>query len=212
LTYAGKKLHEQFFEKEATPMATLEKYLKESQLMHTLSHPNIVQFFGLCLLPDHTLPLMVMEKLDCSLDVFLLKAGLPLFQRYSILEDVARGLHYLHSRPSPVIHRDLTAKNVLLTSSLAAKITDMGNSCMVKSGEIVKTLSRQPGTKVYMPPEALDDTHCYGPSLDIFSFGHLALYVITQVCSTITIQLINYNEKIVEVSWESSSSHVLQSS
>ena len=34
---------------------------------------------------------------------------------------------------------------------------------------------------VYMPPEALDETAQYGPSLDIFSFGHLTLFTLTQV-------------------------------
>ena len=64
-----------------------------------------------------------------------------------------------------------------------AKITDMGNSRIadMRPGQMVRTLSTLPGTLVYMPPEAQDDTHRYGPSLDIFSFGHLALFTITQV-------------------------------
>ena len=101
----------------------------------------------------------------------------------SVLEGVASGLLYLHDRPSPVIHRDLTAKNVLLTSSLVAKITDMGNSRIIdmRPDQMARTLTNLPGTLVYMPPEALDDRSRYGPSLDIFSFGHLALFTITQV-------------------------------
>ncbi len=107
--------------------------------------------------------------------------ALPLSLKRSVLEDVASGLLYLHSMHPPVIHRDLTSKNVLLTSSLVAKITDMGNSRIVS--QMVRTFSKYPGTLVYMPPEAQDDRHRYGPSLDIFSFGHLALYIITQVRS-----------------------------
>ena len=89
----------------------------------------------------------------------------------------------LHSKHPPVIHRDLTSKNVLLTSSLVAKITDMGNSRIVnmRPGQMARTLTKYPGTLVYMPPEAQDDIHRYGASMDIFSFGHLALYTITQV-------------------------------
>ena len=81
------------------------------------------------------------------------------------------------------MHRDLTAKNVLLTSSLVAKITDMGNSRIIdmRPGQMARTLTNLPGTLVYMPPEALDDRSRYGPSLDIFSFGHLALFTIIQV-------------------------------
>ena len=76
-----------------------------------------------------------------------------------------------------------TAKNVLLTSSLVAKITDLGNSRIVniQPGQLAQTLSRNPGTGVYMPPEALTAAARYGPSLDIFSFGHLGIFVLLQV-------------------------------
>jgi serine/threonine protein kinase len=123
-----------------------------------------------------------MERLETSLDDLLEHMpNLPLSLKRSVLEDVASGLLYLHERPSPVIHRDLTAKNVLLTSSLVAKITDMGNSRIIDPGQMARTLSKLPGTLVYMPPEVQDDRHRYGPAMDIFSFGHLALFTITQV-------------------------------
>ena len=163
----------------------VQKYLQECQLMSSLHHPNITQFLGICFLEGTQLPLMVMERLETSLDDLLENMpNTPLSLKRSILEDVASGLLYLHERNPPVIHRDLTSNNVLLTSSLiVAKITDMGNSRIadMRPGQMVRTLSALPGTLVYMPPEALDDKHRYGPSLDIFSFGHLALFTITQV-------------------------------
>ena len=162
----------------------IRKYLQECQLMSSLRHPNITQFLGLCYLPGIQLPLLVMERLETSLDDLLEHIpNLPLSLKRSVLEDVASGLLYLHDRPSPVIHRDLTASNVLLTSSLAAKISDMGNSRIIdmRGGLMARTLSKFPGTLVYMPPEALDDRHRYGPSLDVFSYGHLALFTLIQV-------------------------------
>ena len=158
----------------------MHKYLQECQLMSSLRHPNITLFLGICLLPGT----IVMERLETSLDDLLEHIpNLPLSLKRSVLEDVASGLLYLHNRPSPVIHRDLTSKNVLLTYSLVAKITDMVNSRIVdlRGGQMARTLSKLPGKFVYMPPEAQDDAHRYGPSLDIFSFGHLALYTLTQV-------------------------------
>ena len=185
LTCAGKKLHEVLIEAGNGGVdGMVHKYLQECQLMSSLRHPNITQFLGICFLPGTQLPLLVMERLETSLDDLLEHIpNLPLSLKRSVLEDVASGLLYLHDRPSPVIHRDLTSKNVLLTSSLIAKITDMGNSRIVdlRGGQMARTLSKLPGTLVYMPPEALDDVHRYGPSLDIFSFGHLALYTLTQV-------------------------------
>ena len=182
LVCAGKKLHESLVEAGNDGVdGVVRKYLKECQLMSSLRHPNITQFLGLCFLPGTQLPLLVMERLETNLDDLLEHIpNLPLSLKRSVLEDVASGLLYLHKMQPPVIHRDLTAKNVLLTSSLVAKISDMGNSRIVdmKGGQ----LSKLPGTLVYMPPEALNDRYRYGPSLDVFSFGHLALFTLTQVC------------------------------
>ena len=193
--YAGKTLHETLLDvgNQGVP-EMISKYFQECQLMSSLHHPNITQFLGLCFLPGTRLPLLVMERLETSLDDLLEHMpNLPLSLKRSVLEDVACGLLYLHNRHPPVIHRDLTSKNVLLTSSLVAKITDMGNSRIVtmRPGQMARTLTKYPGTLVYMPPEAQDDTHRYGSAMDVFSFGHLALYTITQV------NAIYYNTTII---------------
>ena len=156
------------------------------QLMAEMRHPHIVQFLGLCFLEGSALPVLVMELLDSSLDDLLESSrspGLPLALKQSLLTDVARGLVYLHTRNPPVVHRDLSARNILLTSSLTAKISDLGNARIVnlQPGQLARTLTRVPGTHVYMPPESFDQHSRYGPRLDIFSFGHLTLFTLTQV-------------------------------
>ena len=156
------------------------------QLMAEMRHPHIVQFLGLCFLEGSALPVLVMELLDSSLDDLLESSkfpGLPLALKQSLLTDVARGLVYLHTRNPPIVHRDLSARNILLTSSLAAKISDLGNARIVnlQPGQLARTLTRVPGTHVYMPPESFDQHSRYGPRLDIFSFGHLTLFTLTQV-------------------------------
>ena len=152
--------------------------------MSGLRHPNIALFIGVCFLPNSQLPVLVMERLEGNLDDLLETVpNIPLVLKRSILEDIARGLLYLHKHYPQIIHRDLTAKNILLSTSLVAKITDFGNSRLVnlQPGQLARTLSRLPGTLLYMPPEALEASSRYGPSLDIFSFGHLALFVALQV-------------------------------
>ena len=163
---------------------TIEKYRRECQLLASLRHPNITQFLGVCFLESSELPLLVMERLEMSVeDLLECCPNIPLPIKLSILTETCCGLVYLHGMELPIIHKDLTARNVLLTSSLSAKITDVGNSRIVnfRPGQVVKTLTMNPGTTVYMPPEAFDESHKYGPSLDVFSFGHLSLYTLTQV-------------------------------
>ena len=101
-------------------------------LMSDLRHPNITLFLGLCFLPNCQFPVLVMERLEGSLDDLLETIPkIPWSLKYSILEDVAQGLLYLHKHDPQIIHRDLTARNVLLTSGFVAKITDLGNSLIV---------------------------------------------------------------------------------
>ncbi len=182
---AAKHMHELLLDSgNEGVQETVDRYQRECQLMASLRHPNLTQFLGLCFIEGSELPLLVMERLEMSVDDLLeCYPNVPLPVKISILTDTGSGLVYLHSRGPPIVHRDLTARNILLTSSLTAKITDMGNSRMVtlKPAQIAQTLSKNPGTTVYMPPEALGESHRYGPSLDVFSFGHLALYILTQV-------------------------------
>ena len=92
-----------------------------------------------------------MEKLDGSLDDLIETVpNISLILKTSILEDVARGLLYLHKHDPPIVHRDLTAKNVLLTSSLVAKVTDFGNSrtVSIQPDHLSQTMSQNPGTQL----------------------------------------------------------------
>ena len=64
---AAKKIHD-FFQKsrnvsDSTIRSWSQKFLEECELMSTLRHPHIVQFIGVCLLPDSRLPALVMEKM-----------------------------------------------------------------------------------------------------------------------------------------------------
>ena len=191
VTCAGKRIYETLIDpRNEGADHVVKKYYEECRLLSSLNHPNIVQFLGICFLKaqpgySSSLPVLVMERLDRSLDDLLENTpNIPLAQKCSILQDVARGLDYLHSRSPAVIHRDLTARNVLLNSVMVAKITDMGNARIVdfQPGESAKTMTKGvPGTAVYMPPEAFDNPPKYGPKLDMFSFGHLTLFTMTQV-------------------------------
>ena len=161
------------------------KMQEEIITMLQLKHPNIVNCKGVCYLPNHPLPVMLMERQKTSLHAYLLEpvnSNLPVEKKLSFLLDTARGLDYLHSHTPAIIHRDLTAKNVLLDSQLRAKITDFGNSRILDldPNATPGTMTSLPGTLDYMPPEAMGGSVTYDPSLDVFSFGHLALFTLIQ--------------------------------
>ena len=202
---AAKKIHDFFLNPAHVPPAAIRKatsqFVKECRIMSTLRHPNIVQFLGVCFLPSSRLPALVMERLLTSLHDLLdpetdtppqpyaPKPFFPLSLKYSILDNVACGLAYLHKRSPPVIHRDLSARNVLLNSGMVAKIADLGVARIVPLIRVAATMTKAPGAGVYMPPEALEDKPQdeeevskakYGSSIDIFSFGVVAIFTLCQ--------------------------------
>ena len=196
LVCAGKRMYDVLVDPENQGAERMvRKYYEECKLMTDLRHPNIVQFLGICFLETdassslRNLPVLVMERLDRSLHDLLEKhLDVPLASKVSILEDVARGLVYLHgiTHKEVIIHRDLTATNVLLDAALVGKIADLGNSRIVnlKPGQFVKTMTMTTGaqgTIVYMPPEAFENAAKCNTKLDLFSFGHLALFTAIQV-------------------------------
>ena len=130
---------------------------------------------------QYRLPVMVMEKMQHSLRGLVEKYdNIPLNVKLFILDEVCLGLRYLHSRNPPIVHRDLTPNNILLSYRLEAKITDLGVAKVVKSDN-QKTMTKLPGTPDFMPPEALSIRPVYGPSLDVFSYGGVILNVTTQL-------------------------------
>ena len=174
------------------PKAVTE-FVRECQLMSTLHHPHIVQFLGVCFFPDSRLPALVMERLLTSLHDLLDPETQPppgalsfftMDLKCSVLHDVASGLAYLHERPSPIIHRDLSARNVLLNSAMVAKIADLGVARIVPRMRAAATMTKAPGAGVYMPPEATaasasnTEKSIYDASIDIFSLGVVIIFTI----------------------------------
>ena len=171
--FAGKMIHESLIiDKDATLL------VKELKVISALEYHRIVKFFGVCQLSSTTLPVLIMELMNQSLEQAIedKTPHLAFKTALSIFIDIASGLAYLHCGTPRVLHRDLTARNVLLDQHMNAKITDFGNSKLIDPAKVGAIMTKIPGTYVYMPPEAFGGESKYNDRLDIFSFGHLALY------------------------------------
>ena len=157
-------------------------FLRECEQSIRLRHPNIVRFFGIYHPPGARLPSLVMERLHCSLTTFLEETppGISMEAKIAIIKDVALGLRYLHTRNPPIIHRDLSSNNVLLSKEMEGKIGDLGTARLVDAKRQSK-MTKAPGTADFMPPEALEDVTNirYGKELDMFSFGCVMLHTLS---------------------------------
>ena len=173
----------------------IENFMNECERCKNITHPNVVQFYGVYCPPDSSqvqrsipahIPVMIMELMDRNLDSYIMEnspTDIALKVKCSILFDVATGLNYLHQMDCPMIHRDLTPTNILLKLDSSkgdklwtAKIADLG---VAKVREADKTLkyTRVPGCCAFMPPEALTEDPFYTTSLDVFSFGGVMLFM-----------------------------------
>ena len=195
---AAKKIHDFLSQEDPNWLAkeradeNIQKFVAECKMMGRLRHPNVVQFLGIWFSPkESTLPALylVMEKMLTSLHDLLEpgtpkssnapKPYIPLSLKCSILCDIAQGIAYLHNQSPPVVHRDLSARNVLLNSAMVAKIADMGMARILPERNNA-TMTKAPGAFIYMPPEALEDKSKYDTSIDLFSLGVVAIFVLAQ--------------------------------
>ena len=194
--YAAKKIHSIFTEDEVKledRQAITDDFVRECLCCSSIQHPNIVQFVGVYYdsSGDSNLPIMVMELMDTSLTKFVEndKTKIIFRVKLSILYDVSLGLRFLHHRNPPILHRDLSPNNIMLTSGLTsqrvAKIGDLGVAKVVRADSWqtrskLKLTRAMPGTQDFMPPEVAEVGSLYGTPIDVFSFGGIALYVFSE--------------------------------
>lgn len=163
-------------------------FLNEFHNLSKSHHPNIVQILGYVKNPF----IIVMEYLpQNNLLYHINRNRLSLSRKIDICLDILKGIEYLHCRqPQSIIHRDLKPQNIILNSSMTAKIGDFGLSKLLKgndnlddfklsksskSNELINDdLTFCVGTKRYMSPEISKQLK-YNHKADIWSAGIIFL-------------------------------------
>jgi len=149
-----------------------------------LNHPSIVHVYDILEVDDADW--IVMELVEGETLAEILRDGpLVLPQALRLGREIAKGLAKAHSQG--IVHRDLKALNVMVTSSGHAKILDFGIAKLtgvVAGGEIpgaaLSRLGAVVGTPFAMSPEQI----CGAPldhRSDLFSFGSLLYEMLTGV-------------------------------
>ena len=154
------------------------------RVLKRLKHKNVVQVLDL-IIYDSSPPVLLTELLDCDLRTFIIRHipnRIPFPDTVSTMLDVAEGLDYLHHQCNPpIIHRDISSTNILLSKQKQAKINDFGVATY--EGKTIFT-TPVPGTPAYAAPETypVDGGQIeYGAKIDIFSFGVVLMEVINGI-------------------------------
>ncbi|XP_022550413.1 cysteine-rich receptor-like protein kinase 44 [Brassica napus] len=165
-----------------------EEFKNEVLLLSKLQHRNLVKLLGFCLKGEERL--LIYEFVpNSSLDHFIfevakqdhtlsLKASWS--TRYSIIENIARGILYLHEDSRlKIIHRDLKPSNILLDYQMNPKISDFGMARLFESDDQTQglTTSRVMGTYGYMAPEYIARGRL-SVKTDVYSYGIMVLEII----------------------------------
>ena len=178
LTCAAKIIHTTLFTTGIPGRPNMaEQFKTECESISKFRHPNIVQFLGMEKDPDTHFPVLLMELMDKSLTKLLEGTTVLSYpMQISICHDISLAMTYMHSKF--LIHRDISSNNVLMKGSVA-KLADLGVSVLMDSTKSNQLTTKCPGTEVYMPPESVSDTPVYTEKIDCFSFGVVALQIIT---------------------------------
>ena len=103
--------------------------IKEILLLARVRNPNVISLYALCFYKNEIFILTEFfqhQSLFHFLAKFRGKVGVA--DKLGFLLDVAKGMYYLHSLQTPVVHRDMKPHNILIGADLKAKIADFGYS------------------------------------------------------------------------------------
>lgn len=148
----------------------VQRFSRETALNVQLSHPNVVKFYGLCVVPPSIS--LIFEFCEYGgLDVALRSASPPwdLSTKLKAWLDACKAVAYLHSFSPPLLHRDVKTDNFLIGQDYLLKLTDFGEANLLRPrSDGTMTIA---GTVDYMAPEMIigGKTARYGTAVDVYS-------------------------------------------
>ncbi|KAB2052077.1 hypothetical protein ES319_A12G094900v1 [Gossypium barbadense] len=154
-------------------------FLLELGIIAHINHPNAAHLIGFSV--DGGLHLVLQFAPHGSLASVLFGSDecLDWKTRYKVATGIAEGLKYLHHDcPRRIIHRDITASNILLTEDYEAHISDFGLAKWLPENWHQHVVHPIEGTFGYLAPEYFMHG-IVDEKTDVFAFGVLLLEILT---------------------------------
>ena len=161
----------------------------ELDVMMRFNHPNINRALEVIDMKQHDGDYgLVMNLSHFNLVHFMsFNQNLNLQTKIDLLFQLASGLSFLHQHR--ILHLDLKPENILMDieseGRYQLKITDFGLSRYATKSQrsvfpgLIKMDPSRLITKIYRPPEILIGSRTYTSKSDVWSLGHIFLYVLS---------------------------------
>ena len=174
----------------APDISTLQKFVKEFELVHQNPHDHILDLIGVCIqcvdITNYILyVLMDLAEGDWNKEINYrakIKKYYSENELINILKQLCSALYFLQ-KDKKIAHRDIKPENILIFKNDVYKIGDFGEA---KENKIPKQFSTLRGTELYMSPLLYNGLHENKEDVkhdqfksDMFSLGYCFVYATT---------------------------------
>ncbi|RMH55382.1 MAG: serine/threonine protein kinase [Deinococcus-Thermus bacterium] len=153
-----------------------QRFFREVKALSQLSHPGVVQVYDLGEEEGRTYFVMELVEGGSYDRLGPFEDGMEGLRLLAASARVLEALDHLHARG--VIHRDLTPRNILVTSEGQPKVMDFGLAYLIQESRHLTRTGITVGTPEYMAPEQAKGLSLT-PQADLYSFGAVLYRTLT---------------------------------
>jgi len=131
-----------------------QRFRNEIADLADFAHPHIVPLIDSGITETLLYYVMPFYPEGSLADRLATEPRLALPDALHIFGEVAHALHYAHTRPRPIVHRDIKPQNIMFSGGRAL-VVDFGiaRAIQTATGDDFTTSGSHPGTPLYMSPE-----------------------------------------------------------
>lgn len=175
----GRRVAVKVFKREDEDM--LRRFIREAQLMAKLSNPHLMPVYdtGESVIGGLSYYYIVMPFMDGgTLRTRIRRGPIPLNEICYYMRAIADALDYVHAQG--IIHRDIKASNVLLSTKGACYLADFGIARMTTEATQLTSTGNVLGTVDYVAPELFEPHRRADALSDLYSLGVLLYELVTR--------------------------------
>jgi len=169
------------FKDDYVSKTDLDTVTREAKILSKLTHPNIVRVFETnSFVKDdkkHYFITMGFVSGETLTQLLARKIELPIPIALSIQNDILTGLKYVQEQTQPIVHRDISTDNILLSYEKDKPVAMLSDFGLAQSIGQLSKLPNAAGRYIYFAPECFWGT--YLPTSDVFSSGVVLYKMIT---------------------------------